>query len=95
MLLPFSFPARSFPLVLRRVAICVGTVVGACDVDFCYQPIPAARIKATKPSFDDALHPLHLGPLGAQAIVIGTNALTGLIQSPCGAQNRRSGGFYG
>ncbi len=39
--------------------------------------------------------PLHIGLFGGQAIVFVTNALTDLIQQPCGAQQRRGSGFHG
>ena len=45
--------------------------------------------------FHEHAHLLHVGRLGAQAIVFVTNSLTDLIQQPCGAQHRGESGFMG
>ena len=51
-----------------------------------------SRMPQTVP-FHEHAHRLHIGLLGAQAIVFVTNSHTALIQQPCGAQHRRTEGF--
>ena len=58
------------------------------------RPTHVARVAQAAP-FDKHLDPLHIGLLGAKAIVLVTDSFTHLVQQARGTQRREGGGFHG